>query len=56
MAMAKKSLGTINGAAGTQKKSMGKMGGAPGAAPVNKMMKKGGAAKMMKKGGSKKMC
>jgi hypothetical protein len=47
MAAAKKNLGTINGAAGVQKKSMGKMGAKPGAAPVNAMMKRGG--KMGKK-------
>lgn len=45
MAMAKKSLGKIDGAAGVEKKSKGKMGGKPGAAPVNKMMKKGGMMK-----------
>lgn len=48
MAVAKKSLGKIDGAAGVQTKSTGKMGGKPGAAPVNKMMKKGGM-----KGGKK---
>ncbi len=42
MAVAKKSLGKIDGAAGVQKKSTGKMGGKPGAAPVGKQMKMGG--------------
>lgn len=45
MAMAKKNLGTIKGAPATQTKSTGKMGAKPGAAPVNKMMKKGGMSK-----------
>ncbi len=42
MATTKKSLGTIKGTAPVQAKSTGKMGGKPGAAPVNNMMKKGG--------------
>lgn len=45
MAMGKKDLGKINGAAPVQKKSTGKMDKKPGAAPVNKLMKKGGMAK-----------